>query len=277
MSLQRRAAIRKQMFRVAARNVCANANFPPEVIVALAENFCDARGLQKTAFVGLTRKLGQIVDAFKKAPALWESFKKTVGINSLADVPSAIKRLADAAKKALSSAIHKMFDSWPLKLYTLDKGKLFSFNDLISKILDKAPGLKRAVESVAKKAADFGELLRQQAPRIMGVAMLGIYVWVWLNVTEFEWDLKSLTDAVAGRMTFPDFLASLPGSGFGLLLNSFGFGTFTLLPYTIAARFLYLLAHRYIGWDGHGFVIHWDALEDDFGVREGMVPALGTL
>jgi hypothetical protein len=68
-------------------------------------------------------------------------------------------------------------------------------------------------------------------------------------------------------MIFPDFLASLPGSGLGFLLNSFGFGTSPLLPYTIAARFIYLLAHRYIGWDGRGFALHWDALEHDFGIK----------
>ena len=271
-ALQKRAAIRRQMVRLAANNVCASAGFQREVIVALAENFYSDKSLQKTAFVGITRKLSQIVEAFKKAPALFDSFKKAIGIESLADIPSAIKRLAEAAKRSLGSAIHKMFESWPLKIYTLDKGKLLSFNQLLESLISKSPKFKRFLDAAVHKVSDFGEMVRKQAPRIVGVVMLGIYIWVWLNVTEFEWDMKSLSDAVSGRMTFPDFLASLPSSALGFLLNGFGFGTFALLPYTIVARFLYLIANRYIEWDGHGFSFRRDNLAQDFGLQ-GLVPA----
>jgi len=265
--MQKRAAIRKQMVRLAANNVCASAGFQREIIAALAEHFYSDTSLQKTAFLGITRKLGQIVEAFKKAPALFGAFKKAVGIESLADIPSAIKRLADTAKKALDSALHRMFDTWPLKLYTLDKGKLLSFNQVLDSLLSKSPKLKRFLDSAVGKISDFGEMLRKQAPRLVGVIMLGIYIWVWLNVTEFEWDLKSLADAVFGRMSFPDFLASLPGSAFGFLLNGFGFGTFTLLPYSIAARFIFLLANRYIEWNGRGFSLIRENLERDFNLQ----------
>ena len=267
MDKSSRIVIRKQMARTAAMSVCSSTGFQREIIASIAENFYSDTSLQKTAFLGMTRKLGQIVEAFKKAPDLFKAFKKAVGIESLADIPGAIKRLAESAKKVLGSAIHKMFESWPLKIYTLDKGKLTSFNKIIESILDKSPKLKGFLESATRKISDFGEMIRKQAPRIIGVVMLGVYIWVWLNVTEFEWDLKSLADAVSGRLTFPDFMASLPGSAFGLLLNGFGFGTFTLLPYTIAARFLYLLANRYIEWDGNGFSLVRENLQKDFGIQ----------
>jgi hypothetical protein len=98
--------------------------------------------------------------------------------------------------------------------------------------------------------------------------MLGVYLYIWFSVAEFEWDLKSLTDALAGHLDFPSFLASLPASAVGLLLSSVSsVGTFTLLPYAIAARILFLLGSRYLTWTGSWFSLDWQALNEDFGVE----------
>jgi hypothetical protein len=120
-------------------------------------------------------------------------------------------------------------------------------------------------------------MLRKKAPHIMGVVMVGIYIWVWMNVVEFEWDFKGLTDAITGAMSFPDFLASLPGSAFGAILNVFGFGTFTLLPIAVAARILYLLQHRYVEWNGRGFTVNWALMKRDFDLEPARVGSLSTL
>lgn len=171
------------------------------------------------------------------------------------------------AVKGLRQALHKLFDTWPLKLYTLGKEKLGSFNDLLNKILARFPSFKRWVDAGLSKVGDLGEMLRQKAPRLTGLLMVAIYIWVWLNVVEFEWDFKSFADALSGAMTFPDFLASLPGSAFGFLLNFLKIGTFTLLPYTIAARIIYLVANRYVKWGGQGLEMDWGRLRADFGIE----------
>lgn len=263
----------RYLVRQAAQMACASGSvrlasrgLTPEVVEAFASHFYLPQHQGRVAFGGLLKKLKGLVDAFKKNPGVWESFKKLIGVKDYSELPGAIKALAVKAKSYLGKALHKLFDTWPLKIYTLEKGKLKSFNELIDSLVSKAPKLKSFLSKAVQKVGQFGEAVRQKAPHIVGAAMVGIYIWIWLNVVEFEWDFKSLTDAITGRLTFPDFLSSLPGSAFGALLNIFGFGTFTLLPYTIAARILYLIYHRYVEWTGSGFKVHWELMRSDFGV-----------
>jgi len=267
----------RYLVRMAAHEACAgsgtrmaSAGLTPDVVAAFAEHFYLPQHQGRVAFGGLVRMLKQLVAVFKKAPRLWEGFKRVIGVQSLADLPGAIKKLAATAKKALRKVLARMFDSWPLRIYTLEKGKLASFNDLISGLVSKSPALKRALDSAISKVGDFGEMLRKKAPHIGGAVMVGIYIWVWMNVVEFEWDIKGLADAITGALSFPAFLASLPGSAFGALLNVFGFSTFTLLPAAIAARVLYLVQHRYVTWTGRGFSVDWALMQKDFNVNPNM-------
>lgn len=246
------------------------SDLTPEIIAAFGEAFyTPPEG--KVAFIGLVKKLKKLTEVFAKVPQLWTKFKQLIGIESLTDIPGALKKLAEMAVKALRQVFHKMFDTWPLKLYTLGKEKLGSFNDLLGKLMAKFPTFKRWVDAGVGKVADFGESLRKKAPRLTGLLMVAIYLWVWVNVVEFEWDFKSFADALSGAMTFPDFLASLPGSAFGFLLNFLKLGTFTLLPYTVAARIIYLVANRYVSWTGRGFTVDWARLRSDFGVENPAV------
>lgn len=269
----------RYLCRLAAQEAClstgvrlASAGLTPEVVAAFAEHFYLPQHEGRVAFGGLVRKLKQLVEGFKHLPRLWDKFKKVIGIESLADIPKAIMSLASTAKKAIKQVLHKMFDTWPLKIYTLEKGKLASFNQMLDKLIGKSPKLKRALDSAIRAVGSFGETVRQHAPHIMGAVMVAVYIWVWLNVVEFEWDLKALVDAISGGMTFPDFLSSLPGSAFGFLLNSFGFGTFTLLPLTLVARLMYLLGHRYVEWTGSGFKVDWGKIKADFDVDSAGLP-----
>jgi hypothetical protein len=260
-----RLASREAFASVGGSSRTASAGMTPETLAAFGEHFL--MPTSKVAFAGLVKKMKQILEFFKGAPKLWEQFKSLIGVKSLTDIPSALKKLAAAGKKALEKAVHKLFETWPLKLYTIEKGKIHSFNDLLDKVLSKSPKLKGWLSAGARKIGDFGEMLRQKAPRIVGFAMVAIYIWVWMNVVEFEWDVKGLAEAISGRLDFHSFLGTLPGSFFGALLRPFGFGTFTLLPLTIAARILYLLSQEYISWNGRGFEFQWGRLSKDFDVQ----------
>jgi len=269
------------LMRLAAQEAClstgmrlASAGLTPDVVAAFGEHFYLPLHSGKVAFGMLVRKLKQLVDGFKHMPQLWEKFKSIIGIQSLADIPGAIKGLAATAVKALKSVLHKLFDTWPLKIYTLEKGKMMSFNQMLDKLISKSPKLKHILDSALTHFGNFGEMVRKQAPHIVGAVMVAVYIWVWLNVVEFEWDIKSLVDAITGGLTFPDFLASLPGSAMGFLLNGFGFGTFTLFPVALAARVLYLVAHRYVEWTGSGFRVDWDKMVKDFNMNPEALPGV---
>lgn len=271
----------RYMIRLAAREACAGhpmrlarRGVTPEVLAAFGEAFYVSQHRGKVAFAGLVSKLKQIGNLFSAAPKVWEKFKQLVGIKSLADIPSALKDMASKGKAALQKVLTKMFDTWPLKIYTLEKGKLLTFNDLLLKLIGLSPKLKHLVESGMKKVGDFGEMLRQKAPTLTGVVLVAIYIFIWINVMEFEWDFKALADALTGAMTFHDFLSSLPGSAFGALLNIFKLGTFSLLPYTVVARILYLVGHRYLVWTGRWFALDWKTLHEDFGIEPHAVPGL---
>ena len=98
---------------------------------------------------------------------------------------------------------------------------------------------------------------------ISGMLVAAIYIYIWMNVVEFEWDWHSLALGFTGHIGIADLLTSLPSAVIGSLLNGFGIGTFTLLPVVTAARIIYLMAHRYLTWTGSGFKFESELLSKD--------------
>jgi hypothetical protein len=234
------------------------------VLEAFADGFWISSPHSKVAFGGLVRKLRDLVRVFTKAPRLWEKFKQTIGVSKLSDLPGAIRDLAKKGYAVLKKAVGKAFKTWPLKIYTLPQDKLWSINDIIEKIVDQSPAFKRFLSQKVRPRVDqLDQWLRKYLPGISTVAMVAIFIWIWLNVVEFEWDLHALSQVLIGQITLADLLASLPGSAIGFLMNSLGLGTFTLLPATIIARLLFLLYKRYVTWDGGRFRVDWDLLKKD--------------
>lgn len=231
--------------------------------------------ITKTAiFGGLVKKVKQLWEVFKKLPHLWGQFKKLLGVESLTDIPGAIADLVKKGAAALKAAVHKAFDKWPLKLYTVEKGKLSNLSEILAKLMAKLPKFKHWLETKAKPQVDaFDKWIRKYLPGISHLALVAIYFWIWMNVVEFEWDMKSFTDVLTGSITLGDLLTSLPSAGLGFLLNGFGFGTFTLLPAVTAARVLYLMAHHVVGWTSNGFEINAEKVSEIAGVGREEVPA----
>ena len=189
-------------------------------------------------------------------------------------IPKAIKELAKKGFRLLRKIITKAFDKWPLKLYTIEESKVFSFNELLTRIFAKFPKLKQWMDSKAKPFLNSADAwIRKYLPGIGHVALIAIFVWIWLNVTEFEWDIKALTDAITGALTLGDLIGSLPGSALGFLMNGFGFGTFTLLPIMIGARILLLLSLRLVRWSGREFELNKAKMADMVGTTPEELPA----
>ena len=253
----------RYLIRKAARQVYASSfhtrtaslrDLTPQVLAAFAEGFYMPSYTGRVAFGGILKKLTALVSAFKKAPKLWSDIKSALGIESITDLPGAIKKWAADGYNALKKVIHVMFQKFPLMLYTLEKGKLKGVSDIIEHLMKQFPQVQAWFSTNVKPKVDqFDQWIRAAAPIISGVLTAAIYIWVWFNVVEFEWDWHSIVLGFTGHIGIGDLLGSLPSSGLGFLLNGFGFGTFTLLPALTIARIVYLMMHRYLTWTGSGF------------------------
>lgn len=280
-----RVAARHEI-RLAAKRACVSINRTASAngllercLVAMAEGalLSDDDGSVRTAgFANLARRLKQMAVMVGKFPNLWDRVKEFLGVESLTDLPGRITELAKEGYKALKRLVDKAFAVWPLKLYTLPESKLFSLNTALEKLMDASPAFKTFLTDTVKPRVDqFDRWMKEYLPTVSKVVMVAVYVWIWLNVVEFEWDLKGILDAATGALSLSDLLASLPGSILGALMNSLGLGTFTLLPAAYAVRLMLVISRRYVSWTGSGFSFDAEKLRADFGMdpATNLIPA----
>lgn len=273
----------RYVIRVAAGGACrstfrtrtATTDLTRRVLIAGAEAALipdDGSPVRLAGLLDLPRKMVELAKITKRFPKLWDRVKEFLGVESLSDLPSRVKELVKEGYAALRKALGKLFNTWPLKLYTLPESKVFSLGAALDKLLASHPGFTKWLNGSVKPRVDqFDKWLREALPTVSKVLMVSIYVWLWINTTEFEWDLKGILDAATGHITLSDLLGSLPGSVLGAVLGSLNLGTFTLLPAALAARLMFLIAHRYVSWTGSGFAFDMDKLRADFGIQDTVV------
>ena len=277
-----RVAARHEI-RLAAKRACVSVNrtasangLLERVLVAAAEGALipdDGSPVRTAGFANLARRLKQMAVMVGKFPKLWDRVKEFLGVESLSELPGKITELAKEGYKYLKRAVEKAFAVWPLKLYTLPESKLFSLNTALEKLMDASPAFKKFLADTVKPRVDqLDAWLQKYLPTVSKVVMVAIYVWIWINVVEFEWDLKGIIDAATGALSLSDLLASLPGSILGALMKSLGFGTFTLLPAAYAVRLALVVSRRYVSWTGSGFAFDADKLRADFGLDPATDP-----
>lgn len=260
----RQAAARVASERSFRRRQAAVRDLDERVLVAFAEGFYLPLHEGKVAFGSLMGKLRELTRVFTKLPKLWQQFKDAIGVQSMSDLPGAIKRLASEGAKFLKKTLGKVFSTWPLMLYTLPEGKILSINTALEKIANQFPNAQAWMrKNVKPHVDDFDRAFRKALPYVGTALLVAAFIFIWWNVVEFEWDLEALGGILVGRITLFDLLISLPGSGLGFLMNGFGLGTFTLLPAALVARLLVAMAARYVIWTGRGFRIDWDKLQQD--------------
>lgn len=233
----------------------ADAFWRPEFHGAGANRTAGLKGLRT-----LGKRLKQLGKIFTKAPRLWGDFKRLVGVNSLTDLPGKLKGLAKQGYDYLKKILEKVFGTFPLKMFLI-KGA--GINDFLGKITEKIPGLEKALGKIRAKADVLGQWLREKAPAVSTIIIVAVFIFIWMNVVEFEWNIRDLTAALVGKISLGDLLSSLPGSALGLLMNGFGLGTFTLLPAALAARMAWLMSKGYVVWDGRWFDLNEAALLRD--------------
>jgi hypothetical protein len=277
-AVARRGPLQRAAYAKVRRKNAAVREITPEVLEAFGEFYLRGAGRVAFSFGNIARKLKEVYKTFKKAPKLWEKFKRTIGVESISDLPRAIKDLAKKGYKALHKIFGKIFSTWPLKLYTVPEAKIFSFGSLITQMVKLSPSFERWLKNNAKPKVDqFERWLKKYLPVVSTVVMVAIFIFIWMNVVEFEWDLEALGAVLIGRITLAELLASLPGSALGFLMNSLGLGTFTLLPAAFAAKMLAVMAARYVVWTGRGFALNREKLIEDGLMKPEQVAALGAV
>lgn len=279
----------RYLIRLAVRQACDHPGFhtrtaaerglTPQVMEAFVEGFWlpfNQGQLHKTAaFRALGKKIKELWRALKRFPKrMWEKFKEVLGITNVSELPGAIREAAKKGWKALHKVLNKPFKHWPLKLFTLPEGASFGLNAQIERILAKFPKFKGFLDNKAKPflhSVDY--FLRKWLPGVAPAVFTYIYISIWMNVVEFEWNFKDLMAGFTGALTLGDLIGSLPGSAIGFLMNGFGFGTWTLLPTALAARILYCLSARLVAWHGGKFEINVNRMSKMLGVSPQEVPA----
>jgi len=269
----------RHLIRLAARDACrstfrtrtASVNLTERVFIACAEGALipeDGSPVRLAGLMDLPRKMIEFAKVVKRFPNLWEKAKEFLGVESLTDLPGRVKELAKEGYMALKKILSGLFNSWPLKIYSLPENKLFSVNSVIESMMSRFPQFDRWLKTNVKPRVDqFDKWLKEYLPNISKVLMVAIYIWIWLNVVEFEWDLKGIIEAATGHLSLSTLLASLPGSAIGAMMNGLGLSTFALLPAAMAARLVFLLSKRYLTWTGGGFDFDWELLKQDYGVE----------
>lgn len=274
VALSKSSVADQYLVRLASRQAALHCNRMKtasyQVNPYILESFANAFFLpymqgRRVAFGAILKKLKELGKAFTKIPKLWEKLKALLGIESLTELPKVLSDLAKKGYTTLRKVVAAAFNKWPLHIYTVEKAKVLTLNGILEQFMAKFPDFKKWLTSHVKPKVDqLDHWLKENLPTLSKVLMIGIYFWIWFNVTEFEWDIRTLTDILTGSISLSDLLTSIPGSILGFLMNSLGFGTFTLLPAALAVRIAYLTITKYVSWDGKNFVFHQQKAEEDF-------------
>jgi hypothetical protein len=219
----------------------------------------EARALERMVFAGLWDKvkgllpanawdrvkgrLRKLKDLFAKAPTLLSEMSKVL-FKGGAVTPSALEGLAKQGREVLSKALGGVRQFMALKK------DLPTLTDLIKRTAFGAGILDKYEQFVKPKADALEVWLKKHLPTLTRVAVAALFIWIWLNVDELSWKPDDILRGFTGQISLADLLLSLPESGIGAISSAlFGAG-YTIMPYVLAARLMWMLAHKYLEYNG---------------------------
>lgn len=248
----------------------ANRAIHPEVTVAIVEATWESRiASSKEAFGGITKAVTKLLKLLQRAPKVVPRLVEALAIEGWSDMSwpqrakalgNRLKELVVEGKKVLGKVFHKMATSFPLNLFFVERGKMPGLTDLMSRLVQRVPWLKTALDKVQAGAVKVDDFFKKHIPRLRRPLYAAIFIYVWLGVSEISWDVQGILAGFTGQISLSELLSSLPESGIGLLAASFGLG-YGALPYALIARLIWLVANRYLSYvPGKGLQVHWDRL-----------------
>lgn len=208
---------------------------PQDVIKAWGK----ARGALKK-FVGIFRN-----------PKAVKELSKMIGDLTPDNIKDFLKSGAKNAKKAIEQV--RMVMTTPSELPTL--------TDLIKRTAVGAKIADWFTDSVQPRADVIDGFLKKYVPNLRRVAVAAVFTFIWLNVDELSWEMPGLVAGFTGNLSLAELLATLPESAIGALSSAlFGIG-YTIMPYMIAGRLLWLVGRKYLTWDGEKFGVNWNLVD----------------
>lgn len=261
----------RYLYRLASREVCASSSFrtrtatlhdlTPRVLEAFAEGFSLHEG-RVASFGGLVKKLGDLIEFFKKAPKVWGTIKQFLGVKDMTDLPKAIKDWAKQGLTAFKNVIFQATKRIPLALYFVSEKKMPGLTDLMKRILNSNPALAKALEKVRNFGERLDVMFDKYLPVMKKPLLAAIFIFIWWNSgIELTWDFPELVKGFTGNYSIGALFMGTPEVIISLVVSTTGLG-FWSLPITVLARLLWLLAQDYLEWSSskRGFVVKWDAI-----------------
>ena len=165
---------------------CASLHdFTPEVLAAMGEGFL-LDDMMRTAFFGKFRqKLQRVWDFVKRAPEAWKKIKGFFRLKDPSELPKAIREWSKKGRTVLKKVIQKMTETFPFSLYFVDRGKLPGLTDLLNRIVERSPRLKKALSSINKNIVQpLDRLMEKHLPTLGRPLKAAVFIFVWINVAE---------------------------------------------------------------------------------------------
>lgn len=184
-------------------------------------------------------------------PKAVKELSKMIGDLTPENIKNFIKSGAKTVKATFSQI--RMVLTTPSELPTL--------TDLIKRTAVGAGIADWFNEKVKPRANVVDDFLKKHVPNIRRVALAAAFTFIWINVDELSWEMSGLVAGFTGNMSLADLLATLPESALGALSGSlFGIG-YTIMPYMLAGRLLWLVGRKFLVWDGTKFGVNWSLVD----------------
>lgn len=194
--------------------------------------------------------LGKFVGIFKNPKAVKELSKMIGEIT-----PDAIKDFLKSGAKAA----RKVFEQ--IKMVLVTPSDIPTLTDLIKRTAVGAQISEWFQDNVKPRADIVDQFLKKHVPTLRRVAVAAIFTFIWLNVDELSWEMSSLVDGFTGNLSLSELLATLPESAIGAVSGAlFGIG-YTIMPYMLLGRLLWMVGKKYLKWDGSKFVVNWQLVD----------------
>jgi len=201
--------------------------------------------LDLSFFKELGRKLKtgaqRIVQLFK-IPEIVTKLKEFIGDLSIKGILDFVKKGAGLAKKIGKVLKDK---AW----FIITEKKIPTLTSLIEKteLGLKAKGIYQ--DKVEPWVNIVDAWMKKYIPTLSRIALAALFAYIWFNVEEISWEPTDLLHGFTGALSLSDLLATLPESGVGFLLSQLmgGLG-YTIMPYILIPRLIWLLTKGYIKW-----------------------------
>ena len=198
-------------------------------------------------------RLRKLYELFTKMPQILTDLKDLYKLDKI--TPSHLEEIATQGKKALKKAFGMIGQ------FLTTKRDLPSLTDLIKRTAMGAKVFELMETHVKPKADQLEVILKRYLPTLTRVVVGAVFIWIWLNVDELSWKPQDILKGFTGQITLFDLITSLPESGIGLISSGlFGIG-YTVMPYILLARVLWLVGNKMLDYHNGEWVPNWKLVD----------------